>query len=197
LRLSRLRTASTARLGARRSASGPGNSRSSARAVFLTGEAKSEGNSGKTTSSAVWMRVITPRDRLVLGGLALTAAATGFGIFGAAAGATFSASTATVGMSVAHFAPVGVVVGPGTQRLISMLAKAGPDLEARTEAVAKWLPAGQKTVMTALEGDGRMLIGGAGEKARQIILQPSGETVVKALNVSKHAFETIAIIRPK
>jgi hypothetical protein len=51
--------------------------------------------------------------------------------------------------------------------------------------------------MTPLEGGARMLSGGAGERARQIILQTNGETVIKALNVTKKTYEVIATIRPK
>lgn len=39
--------------------------------------------------------------------------------------------------------------------------------------------------------------GGAGEPARQIILQPNGETIIKAFNVTSKTYEIIATIRPK
>ena len=79
----------------------------------------------------------------------------------------------------------------------SLDENAGPAMEARIEAVARWLPQGQRALMTTLEGGGRMLSGGAGERARQIILNPDGTTIIKAFNVSSETFETVRVITPR
>ncbi len=42
-----------------------------------------------------------------------------------------------------------------------------------------------------------MLQGGAGERARQIILNPDGTTIVKVFNVGRETFETIRVITPQ
>jgi hypothetical protein len=90
-----------------------------------------------------------------------------------------------------------VNVGPGTQRLIEGLEAAGPAMEARIEAVARWLPEGQRALMTTLEGGARMLSGGAGARARQVILNPDGSTVVKAFNVARETWDVVKVITPQ
>ncbi|MGH9817008.1 MAG: RHS repeat-associated core domain-containing protein, partial [Candidatus Acidiferrales bacterium] len=91
----------------------------------------------------------------------------------------------------------GPTIGPGTQRLIEALEGAGPGMDARIQAVAQWLPQGQRALMTTLEGGAKMLSGGAGERARQIILNPDGTTIIKAFNVGRETFETIRVIAPQ
>jgi hypothetical protein len=78
-----------------------------------------------------------------------------------------------------------------------MLEEAGPSMAARIDAVSKWLPQGQRAVMTALENGGRMLSGGAGERGRQVILNPDGSTVVKAWNVAEEAWQVVKTITPQ
>lgn len=99
-------------------------------------------------------------------------------------------------MTVTRFAPVGVAVGKGTERLVSALQQAGTSMDARITAVSHWLPPGQRALMTALDGGARMLSGGAGANGRQVILQPNGETLVKAADLAKNTFEVIAHIKP-
>lgn len=117
---------------------------------------------------------------------------------GTAAVATSTATTTT--MTVTRFAPAGVAVSGGTEKLINMLQEAGPSMNARMGAVSAWLntlPGRQKALQTILEGGSQMLSGGAGARARQIIMQADGTTIVKALNVGKNMFEVIARISPK
>lgn len=131
-------------------------------------------------------RFITPssgREALVLGGLAIGAATGGVGI----------AIALTSSIAVA---PVAAGVGPGTLKLIDALKKAGPSMDARVSAVSKWLPEGQKALQTTLEGGGRMLSGGAGARARQVILNADGSTVVNAFNPTKKVWEMVETITP-
>ena len=120
-----------------------------------------------------------------------------FAIGGAVAGATLGlgAKLAVAGSAAAATA-TGTAVGPGTLKLIDALEKAGPSIDARIGAVSSWLPAGQRALQTTLEGGGRMLTGGAGERARQIILNPDGSTVVKAWNVGKETWDVVRTITP-
>ena len=124
-------------------------------------------------------------------------------LFGAATlgagGALLAGSTTTLAtsMTVMRFAPAGLAIGKGTERLVNMLQNAGTSMDARIKAVSSWLPAGQRALMTSLEGGARMLSGGAGERARQIILQPNGETIVRAFNVGQKTYEVIAVIKPE
>ncbi len=90
----------------------------------------------------------------------------------------------------------GLKIGQSTERLIGMLEQAGPSMDARMAAVSKWLPAGQKAVMTTLEGGARMLSCGAGQRGRQVILEASGRTVVRAFNVASETWQTIRVIEP-
>jgi len=121
-----------------------------------------------------------------------------------AAGVLIGGLLAVGGAAVGNFivrllpaaAPAAPVVGKGTMRLMEMIEEAGPDLEARTTAVARWLPTGQRALLTPLADGARMLSGGAGANARQIILYPNGETVVKALNVAKNTYEVVRVIKP-
>jgi RHS repeat-associated protein len=118
-----------------------------------------------------------------------------FALGGAIAGATlgFGAELAVAG-SAAGATATGTAVGPGTLKLIDALEKAGPAMEARIGAVSSWLPAGQKAIQTTLEGGARMLSGGAGERARQVILNTDGSTVIKAFNVQKEIYEVVKTI---
>jgi hypothetical protein len=79
---------------------------------------------------------------------------------------------------------------------MEMIQEAGPGMEDRIAAVSRWLPAGQRALMTTLDGGARMLSGGAGANARQIILNPNDETVIKALNVTKGVYEVVKTIKP-
>jgi RHS repeat-associated protein len=117
-------------------------------------------------------------------------------LIGAGSGAAIGLGVGLLGGGSAVGAVgAGVTVGPGTQKLIASLEAAGPAMGARIEAVARWLPAGQRALMTEVEG-GVMLSGGAGARARQIILEEGGRTVVKAFDVTKKVYETIRVIDP-
>ena len=114
------------------------------------------------------------------------------------------AAGGAIGLGVGLFSGAGAAVatgaapavGKGTERLIGMLEQAGPSMDARIRAVSEYLPAGQKAVMTALEGGSRMLSGGAGSRATQVILNGDGSTIVKKFNTAKEAFEVVKEIRP-
>jgi RHS repeat-associated protein len=88
-------------------------------------------------------------------------------------------------------------VGPGTQRLIGMLQDAGPSMNARIQAVGQWLPKGQRALMTTLEGGSKMLSGGAGPNARQVILHPDDRTTVKAFDMVRKTYEVVREITPE
>jgi hypothetical protein len=88
-------------------------------------------------------------------------------------------------------------VGSKTQQLIGMLEDAGPTMNARIQAVAQWLPKGQRALMTSLEGGSKMLSGGAGANARQVILNPDGKTTVKAFDMVRKTYEVVKEITPE
>jgi RHS repeat-associated protein len=118
-------------------------------------------------------------------------------LVGAGAGAAVGLGVGLFGGgSAAGVAAAGVTVGPGTQRLIQSLEAAGSSMAGRIEAVSKWLPAGQRALIQEVEG-GVMMSGGAGSRARQIIIEEGGRTVVKAFDVTRKAYETIKVIEPK
>ncbi|HEX8850736.1 MAG TPA: hypothetical protein VF761_14495 [Gemmatimonadaceae bacterium] len=131
-------------------------------------------------------------EKVGLGLLGLGAALGGVGIMAAT-----EATVATTTMVATRAAPAGVAVGKGTQRLIDMIQEAGPSMDARISAVSQWLPRGQRALMTVQENGTRILSGGAGQNARQIILQTNGQTTVTALNVAKKTYEVIATIKPQ
>lgn len=131
---------------------------------------------------------LTNADRVGMAAIGGAAVAGGFAAL--AGGSTLFA------MTVARFAPVGVAVGKSTERLIRSVQQAGTSMDGRMTAVAKWLPSGQKARLSPLEGDAMMMSGGTGPGARQVILYPNGTTVIKALNVSKKIYETVATITP-
>lgn len=112
---------------------------------------------------------------------------------GAAASAGLLSVSARLMATAAAAAPV---VGPSTLKLIDALQKAGPEMDSRISAVSRWLPSGQKAIISSLEGGAKMLSGGAGARARQVILNTDGSTVVKAFNVSKKTYEVVQTITP-
>jgi hypothetical protein len=115
-------------------------------------------------------------------------------LVGLAAGALAAAPLAADATATASTAPV---VGQKTMELIDGLERAGPSMDARIQAVSSWLPKGQRALMTVLDNGGRMLSGGAGERGRQIILNPDGSTVVKAWNVADRTWQVIRTIEPQ
>jgi hypothetical protein len=90
----------------------------------------------------------------------------------------------------------GLAIGKGTLSLIKALEEAGPTMEGRIGAVSKWLPQGQKAIMTPLENGGYKMSGGVGARARQILMNPDGTTVVKAFNTTKKEYQIIKTITP-
>ena len=97
-------------------------------------------------------------------------------------------------MGAAGSAPV---IGAGTQKLIGMLEEAGPSMQARGNAIMSWLPRGQTALLQTLEDGSQMYSGGAGQTARQIILNTDGSSVVKALDVAKGTYEVVKTITPQ
>jgi hypothetical protein len=135
------------------------------------------------------------------GAWVLSRAGIRIGAAGAAAAAAGRASQSpavqTVARDATNVVSQGLRIGQSTHRLIEGLEAAGPALEARIQAVAQWLPQGQQALLTNLEGGVRMLSGGVGERARQVILNPDGSTIIKAFNVAEKAWEVIKVIQPQ
>ena len=150
-----------------------------------------EGDPRNLEREVEMVRSRTPRDVAFAVGAVGVATVGAFGVMAA----TSSAMALT--MVATRLAPAGVAMGKGTEKLIDVLQEAGPGMDQRILAVSRWLPAGQRALMSSLEGGARMLSGGAGERARQIILNPNGETIIKALNVTSKTYEVIATIKPK
>jgi len=127
------------------------------------------------------------------------------GTFGAAAPEATAVFGARLAIGGATAATAGAAAGAGSQgqgvtsRIISGVQQAGGDMNARITAVARvigGLP-GQRVLMKTLEDGTRVLSGGAGERARQIILNPDGSTIVKAFNVAKETWEVVKEIKPQ
>ena len=118
------------------------------------------------------------------------------GILAGAAVLTLGAAVPLMAAATTGTAGAAPALGTGTERLVGMLEEAGPSMDARIQAVSAYLPTGQKAVMTALEGGARMLSGGAGSRATQVILNADGSTVVKKFNTAKEIFEVVKEIKP-
>lgn len=119
----------------------------------------------------------------------------GFGMLAGLGASSLAAAPMAVADATATVS--GPVIGQGTMKLIDALERAGPSMDARIQAVSSWLPKGQRALMTVLDNGGRMLSGGAGERARQIILNPDGSTVVKAWNVADKTWQVVRTIEPQ
>ena len=100
-----------------------------------------------------------------------------------------------VTLGIMRAGPAAASVGEGTRRLISSLEEAGPSTAARMDAIAGWLPKGQRALVTPIDG-GSLVSGGAGRNARQIFLYDNGATVVKAFNMARDAWEVVKTIVP-
>ena len=87
-------------------------------------------------------------------------------------------------------------MGKGTQKLIGLLEEAGPSMDARVKAVSAYLPPGQRAVMTSLENGARMLSGGSGSRATQVILNADGSSIIKKFNLETKIFDIVKEITP-
>jgi len=145
---------------------------------------RNELSSRYTDEEQRYQAALTPSDRLALAAAAL-----------AAVGGATLVMGGTSGMIVA--ARAAPIIGPGTIKIIDAIQKAGPGLDARASAVMRVLPQHNKAIQTTLEGGAKMLSGGTGEKARQVILNPDGSTVIKAFNVVTKTYDHVITIDPK
>jgi hypothetical protein len=126
-----------------------------------------------------------------------------FGLASPEATAAFGARL-SIGAATAATTAVGTAAGAGskgqgvTGRIISGIEEAGGGMDARIAAVSRvigGLP-GQRVLMKTLSDGTRILSGGAGDRARQIILNTDGSTIVKAFNAAKETWQTVKVIKP-
>lgn len=124
-------------------------------------------------------------------------------LVGAGVGATLGvgwqavAARAATSTAVAASAGAAGTGGSLTGRIVDALENAGPEMGARVNAALGQIPSNLKALMTTNAETGAVTIrGGAGSRAREIILNTDGSSVVRAFDAAKNVWNTVKEIKP-